>query len=241
MSEKIYAWLLRLYPSKFQKVYGEEALQLFRDRYRDERTPLSRLRLWLDLLADLAISAPRVYRSVSAAVVTSQAQHLWDGAPSFHVLEADALGFRSLFYGGIASLVVCGFILVLIGYGGNPLTNSSPDIQRASRSFGTIARRSPIITLSYLPTDPASGSLVRLTARVHAVGGPIATGNVRFFDGITVLNIGELNNGTVTVKGKLPHTATHLLRATYLGDNHYSPVSSTIETKQKQSAISDHR
>ena len=36
MSEKIYAWLLRLYPSHFRKTYGEEALQLFRDRARDE-------------------------------------------------------------------------------------------------------------------------------------------------------------------------------------------------------------
>lgn len=35
MSEKIYAWLLRLYPSRFRTAYGEEALQLFRDRSPD--------------------------------------------------------------------------------------------------------------------------------------------------------------------------------------------------------------
>jgi hypothetical protein len=28
MSEKIYAWLLRLYPSRFREAYGEDALQL---------------------------------------------------------------------------------------------------------------------------------------------------------------------------------------------------------------------
>jgi hypothetical protein len=27
MSEKIYAWLLRLYPSHFREAYGNEALQ----------------------------------------------------------------------------------------------------------------------------------------------------------------------------------------------------------------------
>jgi hypothetical protein len=37
MSEKIYAWLLRLYPSHFRDRYGEEALQLFRDRAAHER------------------------------------------------------------------------------------------------------------------------------------------------------------------------------------------------------------
>ena len=37
MSEKIYAWLLRLYPSRFREAYGDEAVQLFRDRARDEK------------------------------------------------------------------------------------------------------------------------------------------------------------------------------------------------------------
>jgi len=50
MSEKIYACLLRLYPAKFRHAHGEEALQLFRDRLRDETGFIRRLRLWLDLL-----------------------------------------------------------------------------------------------------------------------------------------------------------------------------------------------
>jgi hypothetical protein len=37
MSEKIYALLVRLYPSHFREAYGEAALQLFRDRARDEK------------------------------------------------------------------------------------------------------------------------------------------------------------------------------------------------------------
>ncbi len=55
MSEKIYAWLLHLYPSQFREAYGSEALQLFRDRVRDEKGFFPCLRLWLDLLVDLAI------------------------------------------------------------------------------------------------------------------------------------------------------------------------------------------
>jgi Bacterial Ig-like domain (group 3) len=229
MSEKIYAWLLRLYPSNFQKAYGEEALQLFRDRARDERGFLSGLRLWLDLLGDLAISLPREYRSVSSPVVVSQSQRLWDGTPSFHTLNVETFSFRSLFYGGVASLVVYGSIWVLLGHGGNLLANPARDSQRTLRSSEMIPRRPPTIILSYMPAKPTTGSMVKLTATVSAVGGPTPTGSVRFFDGITVLNMGDLDDGTVTVKGKLPHSATHTLRATYLGDAKYSPVSSTEE------------
>jgi hypothetical protein len=227
MSEKIYAWLLRLYPSSFQRAYGEEALQLFRDRARDERGFLSSLRLWLDLLGDLAVSLPREYRSASVAVVVSQAPHLSDGMPSFHTLDVEALSFRSLFLGGVASLVVCGSILVLVGHGGRLLANSARDSQGTSRSSETIPKRPPTIILSYVPAKPAPGSMVKLTATVSALGGPTPTGNVRFLDGFTVLNVGELDDGTVTVKGKLPQRGMHTLRATYLGDAMYSPVSST--------------
>lgn len=226
MSEKIYVWLLRLYPSNFQKAYGKEALQLFRDRAREEKGFFPGLRLWLDLLGDLAISLPRKYRSVTAADVVSHAQHLWTGTPSFHILETEAISFRSLFYGGIASLVVYCSILVLIGHGGNALPYPALDSQRTPRSFETIPKRRPTVALSYLPANPAPGSMVKLTAKVFAVGGPTPTGNVRFFDGSAVLNMGELNNGTVTVRGKLSPIATHSLRATYLGDDNYSSANS---------------
>lgn len=229
MSEKIYVWLLRLYPSSFQRAYGEEALQLFRDRVRDERGFLSRLQLWLDLLRDLAVSLPREYRSASAAVVISQAPHFSDGTPLFHTLDVEAFSFRSLFYGGVASLAVYGSILVLVGHGGSLFTSPARDSQRALRSSESIPKRPPTIIFSYVPAKPVSGEMVKFTATVSAVGGPTPTGNVRFFDGITVLNMGELDNGTVTVKEKLPHSATHTLRATYLGDAKYSPASSTEE------------
>ena len=70
MSEKIYAWLLRLYPSRFRQEYGDAAMQLFRDRSRHERGLLSALRLWLDLFTDLAISVPLQYRDVEHALAT---------------------------------------------------------------------------------------------------------------------------------------------------------------------------
>jgi Bacterial Ig-like domain (group 3) len=230
MSERIYAWLLRLYPSSFRREYGEEALQLFRDRSRDENGLLSKLRLWFDLLADLAISVPREYRSASAAIAVSQTERAWYGTPSFHSLEDETLSFRSLFYGGVASLVVYGSILLTFGHGGKPLQFSAPDFQRLPRHSGTIRKPPPTVTLSYLPGNPLPGSTVSLTATVLAVGtGPTPTGNVRFFDGSTVLNLSKLNDGAITIKAKLPHGAKHSIHAIYYGDANYSPASSVDE------------
>jgi hypothetical protein len=59
MPEKIYAWLLKLYPARFREEYGASAMQLFRDRLHAERGFRERFRFWLDVLSDLAISVPR--------------------------------------------------------------------------------------------------------------------------------------------------------------------------------------
>jgi hypothetical protein len=228
MSERIYKWLLRLYPSNFQKAYGEEALQLFRDRSRDERGFLSSLRLWLDLLGDLVISIPREYRSVPAASAVSRA----DGTPSFHLLEDETLSLRSLMYGGVAALIVYGTLLPLIGHGGKPVHLYAPDAQRIPRHSAAIPKPPPppTVTLTYSPTSLTSGSTLILTATVLAAAtAPTPTGHVRFFDGNTVLTMGKLKNGTVTVEGKLSHRRKHSLNAVYYGDFEYSPASSIGE------------
>jgi hypothetical protein len=59
MSERIYAWLLKLYPARFREEYGAQVLQLFRDRLQAERGVLRRFRFWLDVFVDLALSIPR--------------------------------------------------------------------------------------------------------------------------------------------------------------------------------------
>jgi hypothetical protein len=110
MSEKIYAWLLRLYPPRFREAYGDEALQLFRDRSRHERGFFPRLRLWLDLLVDFAISVPRIRRDVQPAL---------SGAPSFQVLESESLRPGAMLLGAALSLAAFGTGSFLIGHGGN--------------------------------------------------------------------------------------------------------------------------
>jgi hypothetical protein len=119
MSEKIYALLLRLYPSHFREAYGQEALQLFRDRVRDEKAFSPRLRLWLDLLADLIVSVPRQHFHVQRALVSAYAQSRLDGIPSFFVLESEPPRFEALLFGGLLSFVALAAIFVPSGQIGN--------------------------------------------------------------------------------------------------------------------------
>ena len=119
MSEKIYAWLLRLFPSRFREEYGEDVLQLFRDRARYETGFFPALRLWMDLLIDLAISIPREYGRAEPELVSASAWCRLDGLPSFYVLHGEALRPGSLLFGSVATLTALAACWVLLGHGGN--------------------------------------------------------------------------------------------------------------------------
>jgi hypothetical protein len=103
MFEKMYIRLLRLYPSRFRKEYGDEALQLIRDRLRDETGFLKRACLCWDLVADAFVSLPKEYRNSYALREAAPLSANSDGAPSFMVLEDEPLGRGSIFLGGVLS------------------------------------------------------------------------------------------------------------------------------------------
>lgn len=119
MSEKIYAFLLRLYPSGFRKAYGGEATQLVRDRLRDERGLIGRLRLWLDLVADFAMSLPRAYRYAQPVFAKSSMQPGSDGVPSFQVLEDQPLGIGTLLAAVLFFLVALGTFSMMLKHAGD--------------------------------------------------------------------------------------------------------------------------
>ncbi len=58
-SERLYRWLLRLYPRDFRDEYGEEMSLLFRARSSE-----GSLRLWLQILGDLVFHAPNEHWSM---------------------------------------------------------------------------------------------------------------------------------------------------------------------------------
>jgi hypothetical protein len=133
MSEKIYALLLRLFPSHFRKAYGEEALQLFRDRARNEKGFFPRLRLWFDLLADLAISVPREYCYAEPELIVVSAQRL-GGTPLFYIVGDKSPHPGALFLGGTLALAAMVTFSSLLSHGGNrrALNASARQFQRAA-------------------------------------------------------------------------------------------------------------
>jgi Protein of unknown function (DUF3738) len=142
MSEKIFAYLLRLYPAHFRKAYGEEALLLLHDRARDEQGFLLRCGLWVDLLADLAVSIPREYRNNPQTILGASARPCWNGIPSFQMLEGEAPTLSSLLFGGVLSLVIYASILFLIGHGSShfPLPDANT-LQRPSYALSPTPAR----------------------------------------------------------------------------------------------------
>jgi hypothetical protein len=98
MSEKLYGFLLKLYPDHFRRTYGHEALRLVRDRARSERGFRSGLRLWLDLLLDLAKSLPCEYCNAPTTAIA--ATRPLDVDRSFQLLAERSLNPNLLCLGG---------------------------------------------------------------------------------------------------------------------------------------------
>ena len=133
MSEKLYALLFRLYPSQFRHAYREEAIQLFRDRSREEKGFLPTLRLWVDLLADLIVSLPKEYRRARTTVGASSPQSL-EGVPSFYLLEEGSPRLGAFLFGGVLSLAIVTTVLTLINQPGGKQTRRTSDAPTSMRS-----------------------------------------------------------------------------------------------------------
>ena len=103
MSEKVYLFLLGLFPSQFRDAYGDEAVQLFRDRLHDEWRFFARVRLWWDLLADLAVSLPREYGYLRQSPTTISIPQRLEGTPGFYLLEGGSPRAEALCLGTLLS------------------------------------------------------------------------------------------------------------------------------------------
>ena len=189
MSEKIYAFLLRLFPSQFRETYGEEALQLFRDRARDETGLSSRVRLWFDLLADLVISVPREYFYAEPELIAASGQRLGT-APSFYFMGGDSPRPGALLMGALISLTALATFSTLLSQGGvhkqrsafarqlprstaRPMPEVAGDRNSlAARENETLASTAPDMVESSRPPRPASGESGAAGAT------PVAQGNL---------------------------------------------------------------
>jgi putative ABC transport system permease protein len=55
--ERLYRFLLRLYPAEFRVRYGESMVEFYRDRWRAEATPNTAASIWREIAADLVRTA----------------------------------------------------------------------------------------------------------------------------------------------------------------------------------------
>jgi len=171
MSEKLYAVLLRLFPSHFRRSYGEDALQLFRDRAREETGFPSRFRLWLDLLADLAISVPREYFYAQPELLSASASQT-PGSPSFYVLQEDAPRPGSLVFGFAVSVAGLLAFSVLLSGGVNSQLRRSRSQYRAFSHPSSASKRPQPTAHPPLATQTKTASSSSQQPPASAASGP---------------------------------------------------------------------
>jgi hypothetical protein len=86
-------------------------------------------------------------------------------------------------------------------------------------------------------TPSSLGQLVTFTANVTSAYGTIPTGElVSFYDGTTLLASVALVGGSASYSTSALSHATHSMRATYSGDNTFSPSSGTVSQFVKRDA-----
>lgn len=104
MSEGLYRWLLRLFPSDFRERFGEEAIQLLRDRLREEKGVRRRFRLWADLIFDLAVSLPIEHLRLQPKFAEVAHSGAYRG-PAFQVLDGGSPRGGAWLLGGMISVL----------------------------------------------------------------------------------------------------------------------------------------
>lgn len=127
MSDRIFAVLLRLYPASFREKYRDEALQLYRDRLRDETGAFRKIRLFCDLLCDAVASQPHAWRNSYTHVIAPSLAPGNQAAPLFRMLEKEPLRPVAVFFGSTLSF------LALVAFGA---VMSLPSPFRPGSSFG---------------------------------------------------------------------------------------------------------
>jgi len=168
MSETIYALLLHLFPAHFRRMYGDDALQLVRDRMHDERGARAKARLWWDLLSDLARSAPRQYGRRPAELAGAVSPQRAGGVPSFWILEEEPMRAGTWLWAGVLSFALVGTWAVLLSHGGKHRLGS---LASSGRDAAGRLRWAPKQSGAGMPQGDSDVELVGSGAqRMHAPG-----------------------------------------------------------------------
>ncbi|MCY4113898.1 MAG: hypothetical protein OXG33_08175 [Chloroflexi bacterium] len=129
--ERVYRWLLALYPREHRREYGELMVQLYRDRMRRDGKGFAGLSVWIHLIVDLCGSAAREHT------------------------EGVDMKSRTRFGIALAGVVVAG------GIGAGVLLANSdgePSVSLSWQETDVAANGEPEVSLSWLPTGDAGSS-----------------------------------------------------------------------------------
>lgn len=114
MSEKLVAFLFRLYPPAFRQRYLQEALLLCRDRRRQETGIYRKLRLACDLFIDFFAGLPKAWQTPYSIVTVKSPAPNTQPVPSFSLLHPEPLRPTSILLGCMFSITAFGvFVLIL--------------------------------------------------------------------------------------------------------------------------------
>ncbi|KAA6455718.1 S41 family peptidase [Acidobacteria bacterium AB60] len=116
MSEKIYGWLLGLYPSAFRHRYGEEVLEDFRECMGRQTTNIGKIRAGVALFADLAAGLPQAWRNRYALPAAATASSQISGVPVFGTLEEEPLRPGSIAMGAVSATCALALFAFVMGH-----------------------------------------------------------------------------------------------------------------------------
>jgi hypothetical protein len=159
MFERFIALLIRLYPIGFRESYGREALQLMRDRARDERGVALRLRLCVDLLRDALSMSLKGWSPAEPALMNAPGSVR---VPSFQIIEQGGPKPQSLMAGMLSSMLMFATFTLLfepsqfanvparlgIGEGSNAPFDAGEDSQQPVTVDVSAARHELIVAIA---------------------------------------------------------------------------------------------
>ena len=151
MFETLCAFLLRLYPAAFRQTYGDEAVQLLKDRAQHERGPFRRVRLLIDLAIDLAAISLRGWQPGRPRLARI------DGAPRFDIIDVQRPRLEALIVGVLMSVLMFAIFLLLLQP--TALANGRPPGRLPARQQVAQAPAFEAISIKPARSDGGTGSM----------------------------------------------------------------------------------
>ena len=123
LSERTYQALLVVYPSDHRRVYGDQMVQLFRDRMRRDGGGLRTLTVWTQMGFDLAASAFKE-RMETIMAVENWSGRWWETSVVLLAVNSVVFGFAFANSGNLEWGIAVGFVPAILLLAGLGMKNS---------------------------------------------------------------------------------------------------------------------